>query len=128
MTVLASELIREAEKLVDMRLHPQTIVAGWRKAAKVAREALESKALDHGKDPEKFREDLMNIARTTLSSKILSQHKDFFSKMTVDAVLRLKSSGNLDAIQIIKVPGGTLENSFLDEGTFTTIVFSSVNK
>ena len=45
-------------------------------------------ALDHGGDPEKFREDLMNIARTTLSSKILSAHKDFFSKMAVDAVLR----------------------------------------
>ncbi len=115
-------MIREAEKLVDMRLHPQTIIAGWRKASKVAREALESKALDHGKDPDKFREDLMNIARTTLSSKILSQHKDFFAKMTVDAVLRLKSSGNLDAIQIIKVPGGTLENSFLDAGTFIIII------
>ncbi len=121
-TVLASELIREAEKLVDMRLHPQTIIAGWRKAAKVAREALEAQALDHGKDPEKFREDLMNIARTTLSSKILSQHKDFFSKMTVDAILRLKSSGNLDAIQITRVPGGTLENSFLDEGGFYIFV------
>ncbi len=117
-TVLASELIREAEKLVDMRLHPQTIVAGWRKAVKVAREALEANALDHGKDEELFRQDLMNIARTTLSSKILGQHKDFFAKMCVDAVLRLKSSGNLDAIQIIKVPGGTLENSFLDEGLF----------
>ena len=35
-----------------------------------------------------FREDLMNIARTTLSSKILSQHKDFFSNLAVDAVLR----------------------------------------
>lgn len=58
----------------------------------------------------------MNIARTTLSSKILSQHKDFFAKMSVDAVLRLKKSGNLDAIQIIKVPGGLLEESFLDEG------------
>merc|ERR1711994_27226 len=62
------------------------------------------------------REDLMNIVRTTLSSKILSQHKDFFSKMAVDAVLRLKKSSNLDAIQIIKVQGGTLEESFLDEG------------
>merc|ERR1711997_274935 len=63
-----------------------------------------------------FRNDLMNIARTTLGSKILSTHKDFFSNMAVDAVLRLKKSGNLDAIQIIKVPGGTLEESFLDEG------------
>jgi len=58
----------------------------------------------------------MNIARTTLSSKILSQHKDFFSKLAVDAVLRLKGSGNLDAIQITKIQGGTLEESFLDEG------------
>ena len=41
-------------------------------------------------DPEKFREDLMNIARTTLSSKILTQYKDHFAKLAVDAVLRLK--------------------------------------
>ena len=59
---------------------------------------------------------LLNLARTTLSSKILSQHKDFFSQLAVDAILRLKSSGNLDAIQIIKKLGGTLTDSFLDEG------------
>ena len=41
-------------------------------------------------DEEKFRQDLMNIARTTLSSKILTQHKEKFSKLAVDAVLRLK--------------------------------------
>ena len=64
----------------------------------------------------KFREDLMNIARTTISSKILSQHKDFFAKLAVDAVLRLKGSGNLDAIQIIKIQGGSLDESFLDSG------------
>jgi T-complex protein 1 subunit beta len=34
----------------------------------------------------------------------------------VDAVLRLKGSGNLSAIQIIKKTGSTLEDSFLDEG------------
>lgn len=115
-TVLASELIREAEKLVDMRIHPQTIIAGWRKAAAAAKEALEKVASDNSKNEEVFKEDLMNIARTTLSSKILSQHKDFFSKLAVDAVLRLKGSGNLDAIQITKIQGGTLEESFLDEG------------
>jgi len=115
-TVLASELIREAEKLVDMRIHPQTIIAGWRKASAAAKEALEKSANDNSKDEKVFREDLMNIARTTLSSKILSQHKDFFSNLAVDAVLRLKGSGNLDAIQIIKIQGGTLEDSFLDQG------------
>jgi len=115
-TVLASELIREAEKLIDMRIHPQTIIAGWRKAAAVAKEALEKSASDNSKNEEAFKADLMNIARTTLSSKILSQHKEFFSKLAVDAVLRLKGSGNLDAIQIIKIQGGTLEDSFLDAG------------
>lgn len=58
----------------------------------------------------------MNIARTTLSSKILSQHKEHFAKLAVEAVLRLKGSGNLDAIQILKKQGGTLTDSFLDEG------------
>jgi len=115
-TVLAAELLREGEKLIDMKLHPQTIVSGWRKAAKEALSALEASAIDNGKDEIKFREDLLNIARTTLSSKILSQHKEHFADLAVKAVLRLKGSGNLDAIQILKKQGGTLRESFLDEG------------
>jgi hypothetical protein len=39
---------------------------------------------------EKFRSDLCNIAMTTLSSKILSQDKEHFANLAVDAVLRLK--------------------------------------
>lgn len=34
----------------------------------------------------------------------------------MDAVLRLKGSANLEAIHIIKKAGGTLRESFLDEG------------
>ena len=30
-TVLASELLRQADKLIEMRIHPQTIAAGWRR-------------------------------------------------------------------------------------------------
>merc|ERR1712043_156908 len=73
-TVLACELLKEAELLIAQRIHPQTIIAGWRKATDAARAALEKEAKDHGDDPEKFKEDLLNIARTTLSSKILTQH------------------------------------------------------
>jgi len=36
----------------------------------------------------------MNIARTTLSSKILSQDKEHFAKLAVDAVMRLKVIGD----------------------------------
>ena len=43
-------------------------------------------------DPARFRQDLVNIARTTLSSKVLSQDKDYFANLAVDAVLRLKVS------------------------------------
>lgn len=114
--VLASELLREADHLIAMKLHPQTIISGWRKAVDVAREVLENSAIDDSQNEEKFKGHLMNIARTTLSSKILAQHKDFFSKLALDAILRLKKSGNLEAIQIIKKPGGTLIDSFLDEG------------
>ncbi|XP_067142299.1 T-complex protein 1 subunit beta [Centruroides vittatus] len=114
--VLAAEFLKEAERLIAMKLHPQTIIAGWRKSVNKAREVLTNAAEDNSSNPEKFREDLMNIARTTLSSKILSQHKDFFAQLAVDAVLRLKGSGNLQAIQIIKKLGGSLTDSFLDEG------------
>lgn len=116
MNNLAAELLREAEKLVDQKIHPQTIISGWRKATKIAHDALQLSSLNHSENEAQFREDLLNIARTTLSSKILSQHKEHFSKLSVDAILRLKGSGNLSAVQIIKLKGGCLEDSFLDEG------------
>ena len=105
--VLASELLREAEKLVMAKIHPQTIVEGYRIASAAALKALEGAAVDNSyvvdssnkyswlrflnsSDPAKFREDLFNIARTTLSSKVLAQDKDYFANLAVDAVLRLK--------------------------------------
>lgn len=114
--VLAAELLREAEQLVEARMHPQVVVDGYRIASKAALDALQASAHDHGKDPKRFREDLMNIARTTLSSKVLSQDKDYFANLAVDAVLRLKGSTNLENIQIIKKLGGKLTDSYLDEG------------
>ena len=59
---------------------------------------------------------MLSIARTTLSSKVLSQDKEHFATLAVDAVLRLKGSTNLNNIQIIKKAGGKLRDSYLDEG------------
>jgi len=114
--VLAGEFLREAEKLVSQKIHPQTIIRGWRKAIVVARAALDKVAIDNGKDKEKFRLDLINIARTTLSSKILSQSKDHFSELSANAILRLGESTDLQNIQIIKKAGGKLEDSYLEDG------------
>lgn len=115
--MLAGELLREAEKLVNGKLHPQTIVDGFRIASAAALKALEASATDNSKQPAKFREDLMNIARTTLSSKVLASSKDYFANLAVDAVLRLKGNNDLEQIQIIKKTGGKLSDSYLDEGS-----------
>ena len=118
MVVLAGELLREAEKLVAMKIHPMTIISGYRMAAECARNALEQRVWDNKANAESFRSDLMNIAMTTLSSKILSQDKEHFTSLAVDAVMRLKGSTNLESIQIIKKAGGSLKDSFLDERVY----------
>merc|ERR1719456_1746283 len=114
--VLASEILRNAQHLVEQKMHPQVIIKGYRLALAAAREKLESLALDHGKDPAAFREDLLKIAKTTLSSKLLKHEKDHYATLAVDAVLRLKGKPNLDYIQVIKKPGASLRDSFLEEG------------
>ncbi|KAI9729002.1 MAG: T-complex protein 1 subunit beta [Chrysothrix sp. TS-e1954] len=114
--VLAAELLREAEKLVAMRIHPQTIIEGYRIASSAALTALEATATNNSADGAAFREDLLAIARTTLSSKVLAQDRDHFAALAVDAVLRLKGSTDLSHIQLIKKPGGKLRDSYLDSG------------
>ena len=73
-------------------------------------------AVDNGGNKERFRADLIDIAQTTLSSKLLSQDKAHFAELAVSAVLRLKGSTNLDHIQIIKKAGGRMSHSYLEEG------------
>ncbi|CAI0382263.1 unnamed protein product [Linum tenue] len=114
--VLAGELLREAEKLVASKIHPMTIIAGLLRAFHHCIWVLSCLTSSNDQIAEKFKMDLMKIAKTTLSSKILSQDKEHFAKLAVDAVLRLKGSTNLESIQIIKKPGGSLKDSFLDEG------------
>jgi len=45
--VLAAELLREAELLIGMKIHPQTIVEGYRIASDAALKALEGAAVDN---------------------------------------------------------------------------------
>merc|ERR1719284_1044018 len=72
--------------------------------------------MDNGKDPAALREDLIKIAKTTLSSKLLKHEKDHYATLAVDAVLRLRGKPNLDYIQVLKKPGASLADSFLEEG------------
>lgn len=115
--VLAGELLREAERLVNAKIHPQLIISGYRMARDKAKETLSKIALNNHQDKNQFRTDLINIAKTTLSSKLLTHEKEFFAKIVVDAVLRFKNeTPDLEHIKIIKKPGGSLKDSFLSDG------------
>lgn len=114
--ILAGALLEQADPLLSQRLHPQTIIAGWRLALQVARKTLEDSAWDIQDDPSEFRKYLFKIAKTTLSSKIVHVEHDQFANMCVDAIMRLKGSGNLENICIIKKQGGSMRDSFLAEG------------
>jgi len=74
--VLAGELLREAEALVQAKIHPQIIIQGWRKAREVAKKVLVENAFDNFDDPAAFKKDLVNIAMTTLSSKLLKSERE----------------------------------------------------
>jgi len=113
---LAGELLREAEKLVAMKIHPQIIIQGWRLAKTAAIKCLREMAMNHFEKEDEFKKDLLNLAKTTLSSKLLLHDREKFANLAVEAVLRLKGSGNLDYIKIIKKAGGSLSDSFLAEG------------
>ena len=124
--VLAGELLREAEQLMNQqRIHPQTICHGWRLARQEAQQTLLAQAMaiqnkdeetDDKKKQQAFRSKLMQIASTTLSSKLLTYEKEHFAKLAVDAVLRLQGSNNLDHIQVLKKAGGSLRDSYLESG------------
>lgn len=61
---------------------------------------------------------LEKCAATALNSKLLASHKDFFSKMVVDAVLTLDDDLNIDLIGIKKETGGALEVLLFNRACF----------
>ncbi|XP_053991960.1 uncharacterized protein LOC128883521 isoform X2 [Hylaeus volcanicus] len=114
--VLAAELLRNAETLINQKIHPQVICSGYRMALDVACDTLKKYCIKYTKADHEFKEALLNVARTTLSSKLLTHEKEKFAELAVSAVLRLNGKPNLDYVKIIKKEGGTLRDSFLEPG------------
>jgi len=125
--VLAGELMRQAEKLLNEKLHPQIIIEGWRIALKAAQEKLDSMGFDVSNNSEEFRKRLMDIARTTLSSKILSQEKEQFAKIAVDAIEKIGDS-DIDNVVILQKTGGALKDSYLEDGFLLEKKFGTAQK
>merc|ERR1719198_506924 len=124
--LLAGEFLRECKPYIEEGVHPQTIVKAFRMANKLAIEKLEELAVHlDAKDPAKRRDMLEKSAATSLNSKLVSGHKEFFAKMVVDAVLSLdEAAPNLEMIGMKKVQGGALQESVLVEGVAFKKCFS----
>ncbi|KAH0572384.1 TCP-1 chaperonin subunit beta [Spironucleus salmonicida] len=110
--VLAGELLKQAKILLDDRVHPMTVVEGYRKSADAARTRL----LEISETSSDIKADLLKIARTTMGSKVLSNCQELFAQLAVDAVLKLQGSTDLKHVQILKKAGGVLTDSYLDSG------------
>ena len=83
---LVGELMQEAEKLVNMNVHPQFIIQGFRLAAKEAVNILNKNSFNNSNNLELFCADLLDIARTTLNSKVVATQKELFARIALKAV------------------------------------------
>ncbi len=117
--VIAGELLRKAEELLDQNIHPSIIVKGYTMAAEKAQEILDQIAVKV--DPED-EETLMRIATTAITGKNAESHKELFARLAVEAVRQVaeKEDGkyvvDIDNIKIEKKAGESVEESELIRG------------
>src|SRR5207249_700228 len=74
--ILAGELLKKAEDLIDQNIHPTVIAAGYRQASEKAREVLEKVA---SKISIKDLDILKKVGMTSMSSKSASGHKELLA-------------------------------------------------
>ncbi|MDE2046635.1 MAG: TCP-1/cpn60 chaperonin family protein [Thermoplasmata archaeon] len=117
--ILAGELLKRAESLIEQNIHPTVISQGYRMASQKALEVLESIS---EKVDIKDTATLGKIAKTAMASKTVSFNRDLLSDLSVKAVSLVAEKTDrgyyvdLDNIQIIKKQGGSISDTQLIEG------------
>lgn len=120
--IIASELLKNADELVAQKIHPTTIISGYRIACREAvryiQDRMTVKVSDLGRDS------VVAAANTSMSSKLIGCDSEMFSNMVVDACDAVKFvdkvSGKtkvpIKAINILKAHGQSARESCLVKG------------
>ena len=117
--VLAGALLEKAEALLDRGIHPMRVAEGYDRACAVATQELENIS-DTFEYSLSNKETLIEVAMTTLSSKIVNRAHRPMAEIAVDAVLAVadleRKDVNMDLIKMDGKVGGSLEESKLVRG------------
>lgn len=116
--VLAGALLEQAHELIERGIHPIRIANGFEDACQVAIQELDRIADEVPLDSDNA--NLLRAAKTSLGSKIVSDSKDLYAKIAVDAVLgvadRQRKDVDFELIKVIGKTGGSLRDSVLVKG------------
>jgi len=117
--VLAGELLKNAEELLEQNIHSTLIVSGYRKASHKAVEVLDKIGMPVDLDDT---ETLRKVAVTSMGSKTVGTAREHFAEIAVDAVKQISEKrgdqwvADVDNIQIIKKEGKSLQDTELIKG------------
>ena len=116
--VLAGELLKRSEDLIEQNVHPTVICEGFRLASEKAIEGLAG----HGISTDGEDNVLMEVAKTSLTGKSAGAVKSFLADICVRAVNSVgiiedsERLVDLDDIKVEKRQGGSIKDSTLVDG------------
>ncbi len=117
--VLAGELLKKAEVLLDQKVHPTMIVQGYRMAAEKAVQIVKSIAIDVSENDRAL---LERIAETAMTGKLAESPDNKMASYAVDLVLNAietyngKKSFDMDRVNVEKKVGESTLDSQIIEG------------
>ncbi|MDI6702218.1 thermosome subunit alpha [Methanothermobacter wolfeii] len=111
--IIAGELLKKAENLLEMEIHPTIIAMGYRQAAEKAQEILNTIAIDASD-----RDTLIKVAMTAMTGKGTEKAREPLAELIVDAVKQVEEDGEVekDHIKIEKKEGAAVDDSTLVQG------------
>src|SRR3990170_4424620 len=117
--ILAGELLKKAEELLDQNIHPTILVSGYRKATQKAIEVINKIAVTVDINDRKM---LLKVALTSISGKAVGGARDHLAEIAIDAVKQIaeqrgdKMIADIDNIQLVKKAGKSLLETQLIQG------------